>query len=152
MGRQGLTLRIAGLAALPASARKPRLFETAVRRAFARERPRAKGEVSVVITTRTRMRDLNLEFLGRDCDTDVIAFEHDPVPGLPSTEQALGDIYISSWMAARQAKELGHGVLREALTLAVHGALHILGYHDAVPRDRARMFRRQDEIMASLPQ
>ncbi|HAZ07518.1 MAG TPA: rRNA maturation RNase YbeY [Elusimicrobia bacterium] len=151
MGRQGLTLRVAGLAALPAPARKPRLFETAVRKTFARERARAKGEVSVVITTRTKMRALNLEFLGRDDDTDVISFAHDPVPGLPAAEQALGDIYISSWMAARQAKELGHGVLREILTLVVHGALHILGYHDAAPRDRARMFRRQDEIMASLP-
>ena len=152
MGRQGLTLRVAGLAALPASARKPRLFETAVRHAFARERPRAKGEVSVVITTRTKMRALNLEFLGRDDDTDVISFEHDPVPGLPSAEQALGDIYISSWMATRQAKELGHGVLREVLTLAVHGTLHILGYDDSSPSGKARMFQLQDEILACLPQ
>ncbi|NNN07557.1 MAG: rRNA maturation RNase YbeY, partial [Elusimicrobia bacterium] len=41
-------------------------------------------------------------------------------------------------------------VLREALTLAAHGALHLLGHDDADPRARARMFRLQDALVAEV--
>ena len=150
MGREGLTVRVAGLSSLPASARRPRLIEAAVRRAFALERSARQGEVAVVFATRAKMRALNRQFLGRDGDTDVIAFEHEPAPGPPAAETPVGDIYVSGWLAARQAKEQGHSILREALTLAAHGALHILGHDDRSPRDKARMFRRQDEVLAAL--
>lgn len=93
---------------------------------------------------------MNREFLGHDRDTDVIAFEHDGPPGMPAGERPVGDIYISSWMAVRQAKDLGHGVLHEALTLAVHGALHLLGHDDRSPRAKARMFRVQDRVLEGL--
>ncbi len=142
-----VSVQVAGLSALPAAARKPRLFEAAVRRAFAREAPRARGEVSVVFLPRDKMRAMNREYLGHDYDTDVISFSHDPVDGVPAAERPLGDVYVSSWMAARQARELRHPVLREALTLAAHGTLHLIGHDDATARGRARMFRVQDEIV-----
>jgi len=145
-----VSVQVAGLSALPAAARKPRLFEAAVRRAFAREAPRARGEVSVVFLPRGKMRAMNREYLGHDYDTDVITFEHDAPPGVPASEAPLGDIYVSGWMAARQAKEQGHPVLREALTLVAHGALHLLGHDDHDPRRKALMFRRQDELARGL--
>lgn len=150
MGKQGLTVRVAGLSALPKAARRPRLFEEAVRRAYALARSRARGEVSVVFLGRERMRAMNREYLGHDYDTDVISFSHDPVPAQPVAERALGDVYVSAWMAARQARELGHPVLREALTLTAHGTLHLLGHDDEDPRAKARMFRLQDAIVAEL--
>ena len=148
MGRKILTVRVAGLSLLPATARRPLIFTAAVRRVFARERSKAKGEVNIVILDRERMRAMNREFLGHDRDTDVIAFQHEALPGVPDAERAIGDIYISSWLSARHAEELGHSVLHEALTLAVHGALHLLGHDDSSPRGKARMFRLQDEILA----
>jgi probable rRNA maturation factor len=148
MGREALTVRVAGLSALPRSARRPALIEGAVRRAFALEAPRLRGEVAVVFVDRARMRALNRQYLGHDYDTDVLAFAHERAPGVPAGEAPIGDVYVSGWMAARQARELGHAVLREALTLAAHGALHLLGHDDASARGRARMFRRQDEIVA----
>ncbi|MDE2490062.1 MAG: rRNA maturation RNase YbeY [Elusimicrobia bacterium] len=151
MGREGLTVRVAGLSALPPSARRPGLYEAAVRRAFALERSRRRGEVSVVFLTRARMRAMNREFLGHDWDTDVISFEHEAPPGVRAADLPLGDVCVSAWMARRQAAELGHPVLREALTLVAHGTLHLLGHDDAAPRAKARMFRRQDEILEGLP-
>jgi len=150
MGRERLTVRVSGLSALPRAARNPALIAAAVERAFALEAPRRRGEVAVVFVTRAAMRDLNRQYLGHDYDTDVVTFEHEPVPGVPAAETPIGDVFISGWMAARQAEELGHSVLREALTLAAHGALHLLGHDDGAPRAKARMFRRQDEILAAL--
>lgn len=150
MGREKLNVRVAGLDGLPAAARRPRLFAAVVRRAFSREAPRLRGEVSVIFLSRARMRAMNREFLGHDYDTDVISFSHDPVDGVPAAETPLGDVYISAWLAARQARELKRPVLREALTLAAHGALHLLGHDDAAPRARARMFRLQDALVAEV--
>ncbi len=150
MGRERLTVRVCGLSALPRAARKPALIEAAVKRAFALEKSRLSGEVSVVFVSRKAMRDLNRQYLGHDYDTDVVTFAHERVPGVPAAEAPLGDIFISGWMAAASAKELGHPALREALTLAAHGALHLLGHDDHAPRAKARMFRVQDRVLEGL--
>lgn len=150
MGRERLTVRVDGLSALPRAARRPALVAAAVRRAFALEKSKRRGEVSVVFVIRAKMRALNRQYLGHDYDTDVITFEHEAAPGAPAAEAPIGDIFISAWMAKRSAAELGHSPLREALTLAAHGALHLLGHDDHAPRAKARMFRRQDQVLAGL--
>lgn len=151
MGRENLSVRVAGLRELPRAARRPGLYARAVRRAFALEASSRRGEVSVVFVSRARMRALNRRYLRCDRDTDVIAFAHDPPPASVAVADApVGDIYVSGWLASRQAAEIGHPVLREALTLVAHGALHLLGHDDDVPHRRARMFRRQDQIVADL--
>lgn len=147
MGRtDGLKVRVAGLSALPAAARKAALFAKAAKLAC----PRASGELGIVFLSRAAMRAMNLEYLGHDYDTDVIAFAHEPMRGVPEAEQPFGDVYVSAWMARRQAADQGHSVLREALTLAAHGALHLAGHDDTSPGPKARMFKAQDRILAAL--
>jgi len=150
MGRESLTVHVSGLTSLPRAARKRALIAAAVRGAFALEKSKRRGDVGVVFVSRAEMRSLNLQYLGHDGDTDVITFEHEPFPGVPASEQPIGDIFISGWMVASSARELRHSQLHEALTLAAHGALHLLGHDDHAPRAKARMFRRQDEILAGL--
>jgi probable rRNA maturation factor len=150
MGSSRVTVRVAGLSLLPRTARKAGLIEAAVLRAFSFEKSRLRGEISVIFVGRAAMRALNRQYLGHDDDTDVISFSHETVPGVPAAEAPVGDIYVSGWMAARQARERSHSTLREALTLVAHGALHILGHDDHRPRDKARMFKIQDRIIAEL--
>ena len=150
MGRESLTVHVSGLAALPRAARRRALIAAAVRAAFDIEKSIRRGDIGVIFVSRAEMRSLNRQYLGHNSDTDVITFEHEPFPGVPASEQPIGDIFISGWMAARSARELGHSPLHEALTLAAHGALHLLGHDDHAPRAKARMFRRQDEILAGL--
>lgn len=130
-------IRIHNLSLLPASARKPRSIAAMVKRTLGAR----KGDVNVVILGRAAMKRMNKRYLAHSHDTDVIAFNYADPP-------AFGDVYISAWAARKQAAELGHPVLREVLTLAVHGSLHLLGYDDRRPKDRAKMFRRQDAILA----
>lgn len=153
MGRKnGLKIIIAGMASLPASARRAALYQKAVREAFATSRKMAgrRGEVNVVFLGRAAMLRMNRHYLGHDYDTDVISFSHEPVPGLTGPEAPIGDIFISSWMTRRQAKALGHSPAAEAATLAVHGALHLTGHDDSRPAAKARMFKVQDRLVASL--
>lgn len=134
------------LSLLPASARRRNLIKKAVALTLLSEKAKIAGDINVVFASRSRMKQLNKQFLRRSHDTDVLAFNYDqPVPNAP-----FGDIFISAYQARLQAKQLGHSVLEEALTLAIHGALHLLGHDDDAPREKARMFRRQDLILAAL--
>jgi probable rRNA maturation factor len=150
MGREGrMKVLVSGESALPQAARRASLYEKAVRLAF--KGKRIDGEVSVVFLTRAEMLRMNRHYLGHDYDTDVISFQHDVHPGMKKQRDVpIGDIFISAWMAVKQAKELGHSVSKEAATLAIHGALHLLGHDDHAPAKKKRMFAVQDRLVAEL--
>lgn len=140
------------MAALPSAARQGALYRRAVNLTIATSRKKrdVSGEINVIFLGRAEMLRMNRHYLGHDFDTDVITFEHDLPPGFNGNDLPLGDIFISAWMTRRQAKELGHSIATEAATLAVHGALHLLGYDDHRPGPKARMFKVQDRVVASL--
>lgn len=142
-----MVIRISGTSLLPPAARKTALLARACRLALGPKARRA-GELNVVFVGRAEMRRLNWSFLRHRHDTDVIAFPYAPVPGDPAP--AFGDVYVSAHMVRAQARALGHPPLTEALTLVLHGTLHLLGYRDSSPALKARMFRRQDRLLARL--
>ena len=153
MGRKdGLSVVVAGMAALPASARRAALYQKAVRLALGTSKAAAglRGEVNVVFLGRAAMLKMNRRYLRHDEHTDVITFPHDVPRAIGGDDRPIGDIFISAWMARRQAKELGHSVAIEAATLAAHGALHLLGHDDHRPAARTRMFKIQDRVVAFL--
>jgi len=136
-------IRVFKLASLPPPARRPRSIAGVCRRVLRDERADAQGEINVVFLDRRRMRLLNRRYLGHEHDTDVIAFRYAEDPGPVPGEHPFGDIFISTYQAKAQAKELGHTVLTEVMTLAAHGTLHLLGYDDKTAQGRDRMFRKQ---------
>lgn len=138
------------MASLPESARRAALYREAVERAFATSKRTFRGEVNVIFLGRAEMLRMNRHYLGHDYDTDVITFEHDRTPGVPGDEHPIGDIIVSSWMTRSQAREIGHSVAEEAATLVAHGALHLLGHDDHSEKDRKRMFKVQNRVVASL--
>lgn len=153
MGRKsGLSVIVSGLTSLPAQARRAALYRKAVRLAFgtSRKTSAVRGEVNVVFLGRAAILRMNRHYLGHDAHTDVIAFAHDVPPAIAGDDRPIGDIFISAWLTRRQARELGHPVAIEAATLAAHGALHLLGYDDREPAAKARMFKVQNRIVASL--
>ena len=113
--------------------------------------PKSKpaGEVCVVFASDAQVHALNKRFLSHDRETDVISFNY-PRPKKAAPDSPFGDVYVSLGVAKRQAKALGHSLAKEAVTLAVHGTLHLVGYDDAKPADKARMFKRQDALVAAL--
>jgi probable rRNA maturation factor len=85
--------------------------------------PRADS-FTVRLTSDRELRRLNASYRGRDQVTDVLSF-----PGAAGPEgRHLGDVAISLPAARRQARSAGHPLARELRLLALHGALHCLGY------------------------
>ena len=121
-----------------------RVDRAALRR-VARKALRAEGAPSrsgltIVVTGDAAIRDLNHHFHQVDAPTDVLSFSGDGA-------NYLGDIVIS-YETARDNARAARWLIRDELELlVVHGVLHLLGYEDASPRRRAKMWRRQSEIL-----
>ena len=109
----------------------------------------AEGDLTIVLADDEELHRLNRDFLGVDAPTDVLSFpasETDPETGAAY----LGDIILSIPRADAQAQVAGHPLADEARLLVVHGVLHLLGHDHAEPDEKAKMWKAQGEILASL--
>ena len=79
---------------------------------------------------------------GADLKTGQIAAQLDDA-------QLKADIRAAE-AAVEQAKEYGHSLERELAFLAVHGALHLMGYDHMTPEEENEMVRRQKEILNKM--
>lgn len=108
----------------------------------------AGGELSVTFLADGPMREMNRRYLDHDRVTDVLAFAlHE------EGETPVGDVYVGVEQGERQARE--HGVERdeELLRLALHGALHVLGYDhpdSAAEREGSEQYRRQEDVLREV--
>lgn len=116
-------------------------------RVLAWERAPAGSHIDITLLSAAAMRRANRRATGRRGLTDVIAY---PLPQPDGT--LLGDVYICP-AAARAARAAANGSVNEELVrLAVHGALHVLGYDhpEGSGRTRSRMWRLQERYVQRL--
>jgi probable rRNA maturation factor len=107
---------------------------------------RLRGEVSVLLTTDTRIRRLNRQFRGKDKATDVLSFPADAL--VQRNENLAGDLAVSVPTALRQACEHGHTLTIEIKVLILHGLLHLAGFDHE--RDNGQMARRERLLRGRL--
>jgi probable rRNA maturation factor len=105
--------------------------------------------LSVALVGRRRIRTLNRTHLGRDRQTDVLAFA---LTGARGGGMVVGDVYVCVPVALAQAARWRVSPREEVRRLVVHGVLHVLGYDHAAGRARTggTMWRRQEGLLARL--
>lgn len=90
-----------------------------------------------------RMRGLNHQFRQKDKTTDVLtlALYEDLRSGQEFLfhEVELGDIFISSPVMKKQAKEFNVSVENEFFHLLVHGFLHLLGFDHEISLEEEKL-------------
>ena len=106
-----------------------------------------KNVVNVYLTGNREIREINRKFLNHNFETDVISFGRAERGFLGEEENYLGDVVVSAQMAKQTAKELKVPFKEELGRYLVHGTLHLLGYDDHAPKDKRRMFKRQEAIL-----
>ncbi len=111
-----------------------------VERVFHSERKKSSRDVSISLVGRATMRKLHRDFLNDPTDTDVLSF--------PSDEG--GDIAVCVPVAFSNARRFGEPPARELLRLIVHGTLHLLGYKDKPLREKKKMWKKQERLVAEL--
>jgi len=125
------------------------LFERPARATLQHQNESPDVDLSIVLADDARLHELNRDYLGVDAPTDVLSFpasETDPETG----SRYIGDIIISVPYAAKGAAKAGHPLESELQLLVVHGVLHLLGNDHAKPREKAKMWKAQTEILESL--
>ena len=135
---------------MPIEIRTHKKFSSLVERArvlrIARKTLRAEkcnGSFTIYVTTDAEIRKLNRQFHATDAPTDVLSFP-------TGIDNYIGDIVVSYDRAKVQAREAGWRIADEIDLLVVHGILHLLGYDDLTPRKRAKMWKRQEEILGRV--
>ncbi|MCA8978905.1 MAG: rRNA maturation RNase YbeY [Planctomycetes bacterium] len=104
--------------------------------------------VDVVLVDEPTLTELHGRFLDDPTPTDVIAFElgeGDEEDGDP-----WGEVYVSVDRAREVAGRRGVEPARELALYCVHGTLHLVGFDDIDPEDRARMRDAEALVMSSL--
>ena len=141
--------------------RHRRLLRRVITAALDAEGVTVPCEINVLITNDAGIHEINREQRDVDRPTDVLSFPmFDLQPGdKPEVGWAdpdtglvpLGDMVISLERCAEQAVEFGHPLERELAYLAVHSALHLLGYDhmDEGPM-KALMRQREEAILETL--
>ena len=133
----------------------------ALRETLRHENPDRACEINLTLVTDNMITRLNRIHRNIPKVTDVLSF--------PLTEQkpgrklrygandlseagrvCLGDIVLCMPQAARQSKEYGHSLEREAAYLTVHSALHLLGYDHIEDADKKKMRKREEAVMAKI--
>lgn len=88
-----------------------------------------------------RMSRLNEEFRKKTGTTDVLSFNLDDDEG---PDSVLGEIYISTDTAKKNAVQNGLSYTDEILRLCCHGFFHLLGYDHENDRDRGKMEKKEN--------
>lgn len=102
-----------------------------------------RRSLSLAFLDNAAMRRLNRKFLRHDYATDVLSFRLEGA--------VFGEVVVSAEYARAEARRRGLPVREEILRYVAHGVLHLLGYDDHAPRDRARMWARQERELRRLP-
>ena len=109
----------------------------------------AGGEVSILLTNDSVIRDLNRDWRGIDKPTNVLSF---PASDLrPAGEaRSLGDIIIAFETLERECDEENRIFLHHLAHLAVHGFLHLIGYDHQTDVQAEEMEGLESKIMRRL--
>ena len=98
------------------------------------------GTISVAVVDDATIARLHDEYLGDGDPTDVMSFllERDE-------DRIEGQVVASAETAVAAADGYGWPAGHELLLYVIHGTLHLVGYGDATPEEKAEM-RRQEEF------
>ncbi|MFC1494421.1 rRNA maturation RNase YbeY [Thermodesulfobacteriota bacterium] len=102
-----------------------------------------EGELSILLTSDERIRELNSWYLKRDKPTNVLAFPMTEKNSAEPESGMLGDIVVSIDTAEGEAGDMDISLHDRVFQLLIHGLLHLLGYDHEV--SEAEEIKMQDE-------
>ena len=103
------------------------------------------GEINIIFCSDEYLSQINLKYLNHNTLTDIVTFDMSEKEDVIS-----GDVYISVERARENCKKFDVRLDDEIKRLIIHGILHLAGYSDKAPEDKALMTRKEDYYL-SLP-
>ena len=117
-------------------------------------------EVSVSFVSEDSIKQLNLDYRGKNSVTDVLSFpmistreefnpEYDVDLGF-CDKIMLGDVVICLARASKQAADIGQSLSREVVYLFIHSVLHLLGMDHIDEADKEMMRSFEKKVVKKL--
>jgi len=103
------------------------------------------GVINIIFCNDDYLLDLNQKFLDRDTLTDVIAFDY-----REEGNEVSGDVFISIERIRDNASKLKQSLDHELNRVIIHGILHLCGYADKTPGQKAAMTAKEDKYLSLL--
>jgi probable rRNA maturation factor len=89
------------------------------------------------------LHKINVEYLEHDTYTDIITFDNSE-----EDDVIEGDIFVSIERVKENSQTLNTVFEDELKRVIVHGLLHLCGYDDHTPEDKAEMRRLESEYIS----
>jgi rRNA maturation RNase YbeY len=100
-------------------------------------------ELNFIFCSDEYLRGINVEYLDHDYFTDVITFPY-------SDDEVHGDIFISTDRVRDNAAANKVSFEHELFRVMAHGVLHLAGYDDKSPENKAIMTAKEDFYLLQL--
>ena len=95
-----------------------------------------------------QMQRVNMQYRGKHHATDVLSFSADESVARSVGEPLdMGDLFLCSAYAKREAHRRGISHEEELARLVIHGVLHLAGYDHATVREEGVMFKKQESCL-----
>lgn len=105
-------------------------------------------EITIRLVDEAESHDLNLTYRGKDKPTNVLSFPFEMPEGIELP--LLGDLVICRQVVEKEALEQQKPLEAHWAHLAIHGALHLLGYDHLTDDEAEEMESLETQIMQSL--
>lgn len=102
-----------------------------------------QATVSVAVVDDPTIHQLNRRYLDHDDATDVLSFLLQR-----EADRLEGEVVVSAETAQRVARRFGWSPADELLLYVIHGTLHLVGYDDQTPSERAAMREQERAYLA----
>ncbi|MFM7430758.1 MAG: rRNA maturation RNase YbeY [Flammeovirgaceae bacterium] len=112
-------------------------------KSVAKKEKKQIGELSYIFCSDEYLLSLNQQYLKHNTLTDIITFDYSEGKTLS------GEIYISIDRVAENAEKFKVSFQEELHRVMIHGVLHLAGYKDKKPAEKALM-RKKEEACLSL--
>ncbi|MCH7828861.1 rRNA maturation RNase YbeY [Patescibacteria group bacterium] len=99
-----------------------------------------KKDLSAVLVSPQKMRELNKVWRGKDKATNVLAF--------PGGKEALGEVVLCPSAIRKDALEYKISFQRAVSWMFVHGLLHLLGYDHKTSNDEKKMTQKEQRYLS----
>ncbi|MGI6479098.1 MAG: rRNA maturation RNase YbeY [Salinivirgaceae bacterium] len=96
------------------------------------------GTINIIVTSDELLLEKNIEYLNHNFYTDIITFDYS------SKDKIFGDLFISYDRVVENAKQYENVTIDELKRVIIHGILHLLGYKDQTPPEKAIMTQKEN--------